>query len=258
MELNVKNLQVTLGNANIVKGVSLQVHDKQNVGIIGPNGCGKSTLLKAIYRVNPIKSGVVEMDGNDLRKMSPKEAAQNIAVVGQFNELSFDFSVQEMVLMGRSPHKRMMEGYNDKDYELTEEVLHKTELYGLRNRSYLSLSGGEKQRVILARAIVQQPKLLILDEPTNHLDIKFQFEVLDLVHSLNISTLSVLHNVEISAHYCDYLYAMKEGKIIAEGEPTKLINRETIHTLYDVDSEIYENPFTHELAVAYLPRRNCI
>lgn len=254
MELDVKDVHVTLGKAKIVNGVSLHVGDKQSVGIIGPNGCGKSTLLKAIYRVNPIESGSVEINGNDIHKMSPKEAARNIAVVGQFNELSFDFSVQEMVLMGRSPHKKMMEGYNEKDYALAEETMRKTELYSLKDRSYLSLSGGEKQRVILARAIVQEPKLLILDEPTNHLDIKFQFEVLDLVRSLHISTLSVLHNIELSARYCDHLYAMKAGKVIAEGSPSELINRNTIQTLYDVDSEIYENPITHDLAVAYLPK----
>lgn len=128
-------------------------------------------------------------------------------------------------------------------------------VYPLRQRSYLSLSGGEKQRVILARAIVQQPELLILDEPTNHLDIKFQFEVLDLVKDLNISTLCVLHNIELSARYCDYLYAMKQGRIVAEGAPNKLITKETIRTIYDVESEIYTNPVTQDLAVAFLPTR---
>lgn len=119
----------------------------------------------------------------------------------------------------------------------------------------ISLSGGEKQRVILARAIVQQPELLILDEPTNHLDIKFQFEVLDLVKDLNISTLCVLHNIELSARYCDYLYAMKQGRIVAEGVPNTLITKETIRTIYDVESEIYTNPVTQDLAVAFLPTR---
>lgn len=185
MELVVKDVHVTLGKAKIVNGVSLHVGERQSVGIIGPNGCGKSTLLKAIYRVNPIDSGEVLLNGQNVTKMSPKEAARHIAVVGQFNELAFDFSVQDMVLMGRSPHKKMMESYSEADYKLVEDTLRKTELYPLRQRSYLSLSGGEKQRVILARAIVQQPELLILDEPTNHLDIKFQFEVLNLVKDLN-------------------------------------------------------------------------
>ena len=239
----------------MVNGVSLHVGERQSVGIIGPNGCGKSTLLKAIYRVNPIDSGEVLLNGQNVTKMSPKEVARHIAVVGQFNELAFDFSVQDMVLMGRSPHKKMMEGYSEADYKLVEDTLRKTELYPLRQRSYLSLSGGEKQRVILARAIVQQPELLILDEPTNHLDIKFQFEVLDLVKDLNISTLCVLHNIELSARYCDYLYAMKQGRIIAEGAPNKLITKETIRTIYDVESEIYTNPITQDLAVAFLPTR---
>ena len=255
MELAVNNVCITLGSTRIVNGATLHVGDRQSVGIIGPNGCGKSTLLKAIYRVNPIDSGEILLNGQSVTKMSPREAARHIAVVGQFNELSFDFSVQDMVLMGRSPHKKMMEGYNENDYALVEDTLRKTELYALRDRSYLSLSGGEKQRVILARAIVQQPELLILDEPTNHLDIKFQFEVLDLVRDLNISTLCVLHNIELSARYCDYLYAMTGGHIVDEGRPQDLITKETIRTIYDVDSAIYTNPITHDLAVAFLPTR---
>lgn len=255
MELAVNNVCVTLGKTRIVNGATLHVGDRQSVGIIGPNGCGKSTLLKSIYRVNPIDSGEILLNGQSVTKMSPKEAARHIAVVGQFNELSFDFSVQDMVLMGRSPHKKMMEGYNENDYALVEDTLRKTELSPLRDRSYLSLSGGEKQRVILARAIVQQPELLILDEPTNHLDIKFQFEVLDLVRDLNISTLCILHNIELSARYCDYLYAMKGGHIVDEGRPQDLITKETIRTIYDVDSAIYTNPITHDLAVAFLPTR---
>ncbi|MCR5255109.1 MAG: ABC transporter ATP-binding protein [Acetatifactor sp.] len=258
MNLEVKELKVTLGRTNIVKGVSLKVEEGQSVGIIGPNGCGKSTLLKAIYRVNPIEKGKVLLNGKSMACMTPKEVAKNIAVVGQFNEMSFDFSVEDMVLMGRSPHKKMMEAFNDEDYCILDDALEKTELKGLRDRSFLSLSGGEKQRVILARAIAQKPKLLILDEPTNHLDVKFQFEVLELVKSLGISTLSVLHDVELSARYCDYIYALKAGKVVKEGTPQKLLTRETIRTLYDVDSEIYNNPITGALSVTYLPGREAV
>lgn len=134
MELVVKDVHVTLGKAKIVNGVSLHVGERQSVGIIGPNGCGKSTLLKAIYRVNPIDSGEVLLNGQNVTKMSPKEAARHIAVVGQFNELAFDFSVQDMVLMGRSPHKKMMESYSEADYKLVEDTLRKTELYPFRRR----------------------------------------------------------------------------------------------------------------------------
>lgn len=252
MELSVKDVHVTLDHAEIVKGVSLNVHDKQNVGIIGPNGCGKSTLLKAIYRVNPVFKGTITLNSENLIEMHAKEAARKIAVVGQFNELSFDFTVYEMVLMGRSPHKKFMESMTHEDYQKADEALEKTDLTSLKDRSYLSLSGGEKQRVILARALVQDPELLILDEPTNHLDIRFQYDVLNLVHSLHISTLSVLHNLEFSAKYCDYLYAMKDGKIINEGTPEQLITPDTIHKLYSINSAIYTNPITSELAIAYL------
>ena len=226
MELVVKDVHVTLGKAKIVNGVSLHVGERQSVGIIGPNGCGKSTLLKAIYRVNPIDSGEVLLNGQNVTKMSPKEAARHIAVVGQFNELAFDFSVQDMVLMGRSPHKKMMESYSEADYKLVEDTLRKTELYPLRQRSYLSLSGGEKQRVILARAIVQQPELLILDEPTNGLDPSGIHEIRNLIKSLPalydctvLISSHMLSEIELMA---DDIGILNHGRLLFEGELDEL------------------------------------
>lgn len=252
MKLCGKDVSIDIQGKQIVKKVCLKVEHNQTVGIVGPNGCGKSTLLKSIYKIIKPKDGAIFLDDIDLLKESEKKIAQNIAVVGQFNELSFDLNVYDMVIMGRSPYKSFMQSDTDEDKQLVEEALKKVDLWKLKDRSYLSLSGGEKQRVILARAMVQKPKFLILDEPTNHLDIKYQLQVLNIVRGLNVTTLSVLHDLELAAKYCDYIYAMKDGKIVAEGKPEEVFTKENIKLIYEVDSEIYTNPITKRLSIAYL------
>jgi len=199
MDLLVENIAVTLGKTAIIEDISLQVKNKQFVGLIGANGCGKSTLLKAIYKsIKPTK-GAVHLDELDVLKSSPKKVAKQLGVVGQFNELSFDFSVKQMVLLGRTPHKGMLESDNQNDDTIVLEALAQVNLSHYADRSYLSLSGGEKQRVILARAIAQQPEFMILDEPTNHLDIKYQLQILRHVKQMDIGILAALHDLELAA-----------------------------------------------------------
>lgn len=252
MELNAKSITIDIHQNTIVDTVSIKVKPNQTVGIIGPNGCGKSTLLKSIYKVLRPKRGTIFLNTLDILKESEKKIAQNIAVVGQFNELSFDFTVFEMVIMGRSPYKTFMQSDSKEDILLVDEALKKVNLLEFKNRSFQSLSGGEKQRVILARAIVQKPNLLILDEPTNHLDIKYQLQVLNIVKEMQITTLSVLHDLELAARYCDYLYAMKNGKIIVSGTPSEVLTKENILAIYEVNCEVFKNPITKYLSIAYL------
>ncbi len=252
MELKADNIAVTISGTDIVKDISLKVKEKQFVGLIGPNGCGKSTLLKSIYKVIKPKQGAVYLNDLDLLKASPKSVSRLMGVVGQFNEMSFDFTVLEMVLMGRTPHKGLMETDNTEDYRIAKEALEMVSLTEFAGRSYLSLSGGEKQRVILARAIAQQPKLLILDEPTNHLDIKYQLQILSVVRKMNIGILAALHDLELAAEYCDYLYVLKKGKAAASGSPKDILTKDLIREIYDVDCEIYTNPVTKQLGIAYM------
>ena len=255
MRLEAKDVNISISGKPIVQHLSIEVPDRKFSALLGANGSGKTTLLRSIYRTQKMDSGIVRLDDEDITHFSGKKLARNMAVMGQFNQINFDYTVLDIALMGRYPFHSLLEQEKERDYEMALEALDKVGMKSYRDRNFQSLSGGEKQRVILARAIVQQPELLILDEPTNHLDIKFQFEVLDLVKDLNISTLCVLHNIELSARYCDYLYAMKQGRIVAEGAPNKLITKETIRTIYDVESEIYTNPITQDLAVAFLPTR---
>ncbi len=252
MELRADNIWVTLSDTDIVKDISIKVKNKQFVGLIGPNGCGKSTLLKSIYKVIKPKNGKVHLNELDVLKSGPKMVSKLMGVVGQFNEMSFDFSVREMVLMGRTPHKGLMEADTEADFQIVKDALAKVSLSEYEDRSYASLSGGEKQRVILARAIAQQPEFLILDEPTNHLDIKYQLQILSVVKRMRVGTLAALHDLELAAHYCDYLYVVKKGKVAACGTPEEILTKRLISDIYEVECEIYKNPVTGGLSIAYL------
>ena len=172
MDIRVENLQAVLGGTQILRGVELQVGQRELVGVIGPNGSGKSTLLKCIYRVLKPTGGAVYLDGKALEDYSFKQSARRVAVVAQHNYYNFDFTVQDVVLMGRAPHKRALERDNARDYQLVAQALETVGMAAFAGRSFSTLSGGEQQRVILARALAQDTPCLILDEPTNQQDIK--------------------------------------------------------------------------------------
>ena len=251
MELVAKEMEIRIGKKEIIKNMSIHVKKQQFVGLIGPNGCGKSTLLKSIYKSLTPHKGSVFLNEVDVLKTSEKKVSQRLGVVGQFNEMNFDLTVQQMVMLGRTPHKKMLESDNQEDFQIVEEALVRTNLIDYKNRSFLSLSGGEKQRVILARTIAQQPKFMILDEPTNHLDIRYQIEILSCVKSLNIGVLAALHDLEMAAHYCDYIYAIKNGEVYAHGTPNEVLTSETIEALYQIKCQTYINPVTNNLGFAF-------
>ncbi|MDT1940740.1 MULTISPECIES: ABC transporter ATP-binding protein [Carnobacterium] len=250
-QLVAQNISVRIGKKDIVKDVTLRVDHQQFVGVIGANGCGKSTLLKSLYKSIKPEKGRVFLDELDVLKASNKIVAKHVSVVSQFNEMSFDLSVEQIVLLGRTPHKKLLESDTEADYQIVEQALAQTNLLQYRNRSFLSLSGGEKQRVILARAIAQQPHFIILDEPTNHLDIRYQLELLNNVKKMKIGVLAALHDLEMAASYCDYLYAMKDGEVIAKGTPEELLTGELIEELYQVQCQTFINPITKKMGFSY-------
>lgn len=253
MDLSVENIRVQLQHQSIVKDVSLAVKKGEFVGIIGPNGSGKSTLLKTIYRLIKPVEGTILLSGKNLSALPLSESAKSVGVVSQFNALNFDFTVFDMVMAGRTPHKRALSTNDRQDYELVCSALRQVGMEQYGDRNFSSLSGGEQQRIILARALAQQPKLLILDEPTNHLDIKYQLQLLALVKSLGIGVLSALHDLSLAAMYCDHLYVMKEGHIVASGPPRKILTAALIRDVYEIDCEIQENAATGMLTVCYYP-----
>ena len=164
MELRCDNIQYSIEGSRILNGISLGVSNNEFHTILGPNGCGKTTFLKTVYRITKPDLGAIYLDGKPLDNISIRKSAQNMAVVAQFNNLNFDCSVLDVVMLGRTPHLKMMEQEKKEDYKIAYNALKSVGMYEKRNRSYLSLSGGEKQRVVLARAITQQPTLLLLDE----------------------------------------------------------------------------------------------
>ncbi|EMB38545.1 MULTISPECIES: ABC transporter ATP-binding protein [Treponema] len=238
MVLDISSLSFNFGSKNILADIDLSIKDNGIVGIIGPNGSGKSTLLKCIYRVLKPKTGTIFIDGKNINDYQFKETAKKMAVVAQHNDTHFDFNVLEMVLIGRSPHKKFMERDSAEDIELAYKALEQVNMKDFADRNFSSLSGGEKQRIILARALVQNTDCLILDEPTNHLDIKHQLHFMSLAKDLKITVISAIHDLNIAAMYCDKIYALKEGQIIASGSVNEVITEEVIKTLYDVEAKI--------------------
>ncbi|MDO5292988.1 MAG: ABC transporter ATP-binding protein [bacterium] len=249
MMIETKGVTKRLGETSILKGINLNVRRNQLTGILGPNGSGKSTFLKCIYRTLKPDSGVILLDNKSLEQMKIKESAKKIAVLEQQNHYNFDFTVEEIVLMGRSPHKKLLEQDNKKDYEIVWSCLKEVGLEQFNNRIFSTLSGGEQQRVILARALAQETECLILDEPTNHLDIRYQLEVMELVKRKELTVFAAIHDLNIAAMYCDYLYLMKDGTIIAEGQPKDVLTAEYIKQVYEINTTIYtdENEQIHIL-----------
>lgn len=238
MNIKVDDLNITLEKNNILKDINIEVDNKEVVGIIGPNGSGKSTLLKCIYRVLKPNDGAILLDNIDIKDMSVKESSKRLAVLSQHNNYNFDFTVKDIVLMGRSPHKKFMERDNKNDYDIANEALKKVDMFEFKDRSFQSLSGGEQQRVILARALAQQPQCLILDEPTNHLDIKYQLQLMRIVKGLGIEVIAAIHDLNIAAMYCDKIYVLKDGEVIKYGKPKDILTQELIKDVYEVDSEV--------------------
>ncbi|MEG0798713.1 MAG: ABC transporter ATP-binding protein [Acidaminococcaceae bacterium] len=238
MEILTKAVQVFIGDKAILKGLNLTVQHQEFVGIIGPNGSGKSTFLKCVYRVQKPTAGMICLNGKKLDEMSYRESALQLAVVAQHNFHSFDFDVLQVVLMGRSPHKKMLDRDNAEDYALARKALQTVGLKGFEKRGFITLSGGEQQRVILARALTQQTECMILDEPTNHLDIKYQLQIMDIVKSLELTVVAAVHDLNIAAMYCDRLIAIKEGIIVGCDTPCNLLTEEFIYDLYEVRTKV--------------------
>lgn len=251
-KIQVKNLKFSIDNKEILKDISFDVPKGSFVGIIGPNGSGKSTLLKNIYRLYKPSSGKIILDNKDLFTMKDKECAKEIAVLAQESNSQFDFTVEQIVKMGRYPYKSVFEDYSKDDLKMVSEMLKKVGLDDYSHRSFSNLSGGEKQRALIARALVQNTDFLILDEPTNHLDIGYQIQLMDLVKSMKITTLSAIHDMNIASMYCDYLIVMKDGKIKKFGNVEEVITAQTLKEIFGVNAYVGKNPINKKLQVSFM------
>ena len=238
MDLTCKNISYSIKDKQILKNVSLNVSGNKFFTILGPNGCGKTTLLKSIYRVLKPSFGEILLNNKNIENIRLKDSAKEMAVVAQFNEINFDCNVEDIVMLGRSPHINFLQSEKQNDFDIVKDALRDVGMLDKANRSYSSLSGGEKQRVALARAIAQKPSLLLLDEPTNHLDIKYKLEILHIIKELNINVLAVLHDIQLACKFSDYLVLMKGGEIKYEGIPRQTVTESSMKDVYGVNCKI--------------------
>jgi iron complex transport system ATP-binding protein len=237
--LDVKDLKVSYGNRQILKGVDLSAYKGEVIGIIGPNGSGKTTLLKSMAKYLKPDSGDITISGRSIDDMDSREIARNVAVVSQVVSIDFDFSVKDIVLMGRTPYITGSE--TPEDIRIAEEAMKKTNTYQFRDRLVTQLSGGELQRVIIARALAQTPKILLLDEPTSHLDICYQAEIFGMVKEASLkglTVIAVIHDLNLAAHYCDRICLLKAGEIVSTGSPSSVFTEKNLEHTFNIKVEV--------------------
>jgi len=243
MMIEIKDLSYHYAEGpQVLKDVSFSVGKGEIFGIIGPNGSGKSTLLKLITGTLPLLSGDIFIDGRSVRKMNRTSLASIFSAVPQTFESTFPFTAIEMVLMGRFIHRKGTFFESREDLEIARGAMRLTDTIGFESRYIQELSAGERQRVIIARALAQRPKILCLDEPTSSLDIKYQIAICDLVKKLKIekglTILMVLHDLNLAAMYCDRIVLLKNGGIFSTGTPRDIINSNNILEVYETEVRI--------------------
>ncbi|MEU6732684.1 ABC transporter ATP-binding protein [Streptomyces physcomitrii] len=234
MNLTVEQLRVVLDGLPILRGVDLDVGDGDIVGLVGPNGSGKSTLLRAVYRSLRPAGGTVRVAGDDVWSLPARSAARRTAAVLQDSGSTGGLSATEMVSLGRTPHHGLLGREGRTDREAVSEAIERCGVAPFADREYASLSGGERQRVLLARALAQEPQLLVLDELTNHLDIRARFELLGLIRATGVTTLAVLHDLDLAARLCDRLVVLHEGAVAAAGPVLDVLTPKLMHTVFGV------------------------
>lgn len=232
--------------------IGLDIEPGQFVGLIGPNGSGKTSLLRCAYRYTRPDSGQVLLDGEDLWAHPPRWSARRIAVMLQEFPQDFGLTVADVVSMGRTPHQTLLGGDNADDLELVERILGQFHLAALRHQPFALLSGGEKQRVLLARALVQQPRLLILDEPTNHLDPRYQLELLRTLRQLNLTTLASFHDLNLAAAFCDRLIVMVDGRVLTSGTPAEVLTAERLSQVFGVPALVDRHPIAGHPRITWI------
>ena len=257
MKIEIQNLSFQYGSHQVLDGVTFSVSPGKFVGIIGPNGSGKTTLLKVLSRILQPTGGSVTIGGQPLAQVTQKELARTMAVVSQDTNIGYQFTVEDVVLMGRAPYLGRFQSESLEDYEIVRQALEVTGCSHLRERSITELSGGERQRVIIARALAQQPKVLLLDEPTSHLDIGYQQEILDLVKRLStvegLTVVAVLHDLNLAAYFCHELVLLHRGRIVACGQPTEVLTADNIEKVYATRVLVTPHPVFGTPQISLLP-----
>lgn len=236
--IEIHSLDYTATEKRILSSVTLNVAHNHFVGLVGPNGSGKTSLLRHIYRVLPVEKRTVFVNGIPLEDYSYKSSARQITVLKQENSSEFDYSVMEMVLMGRAPHKSLYDVNTKEDYDCAMNALQFVGMDQCAVELFATLSGGEKQRVLMARSLAQETDILLLDEPTNHLDVHYQWKIMQLIKSLGKTVFSVFHDLNLALSFCDYLYVLDAGEVVAQGKPDEVITRDLLREVFRIDGQL--------------------
>ena len=255
-----ENITAGYDNHTILNDVSISIPSNKISIIIGANGCGKSTLLKTMARLIKPTSGQVTMDGKPINKIPPKQLARVLGLLPQSPIVPEGITVTDLVGRGRYPHQTFLSGWTKKDYEAVSEAMEIMNITEFADRNIDELSGGQRQRVWIAMALAQQTDILFLDEPTTYLDITYQVEILDLLTDLNQkhgkTIVMVLHDINLSARYADYIFALYKGKLVAEGEPSKVITSKLIEDVFGLHCTVIKDPVSGSPSVIPIGRHH--
>ncbi len=253
MRLKVDKISFSYDSVEALENISFELEQEEILGIVGPNGSGKTTLLRCINRVLKPKTGVVFLDKVNLSLIRQKEIAKEIGVVPQNSINRFPFTVFDTVLMGRFPHLGRFDKEKKEDFDLVDRSLRISGITHLASRLITEISGGEHQKVIIARALAQEPKVLLLDEPTLHLDINHQMELLELLRVLakkeSLIIVMVSHDLNLAARYADRILILKEGEIYRAGLPEKILTPSNVKEVYGIEVEIFRSSATNSLNI---------
>jgi iron complex transport system ATP-binding protein len=235
--ISASDVSVDYDGRLVVDGVELHAGPGEMVGLIGPNGSGKTTLLRTLYAALRPRAGLVTVDDEPVTRLRGAELARRIAVVAQETPSDLPVTVADMVLLGRAPHRSALAALSREDHRAAAAALTRVGARHLADRRYATLSGGEKQRVLVARTLAQQADHLLLDEPTNHLDIGYQHELLRMVGRLGVTTVVVLHDLNLAARYCTRLVLLDHGQVVVAGTPDEVLTPDTLRRVYGIHVE---------------------
>lgn len=244
--IEVKRLDYAYGERKVLEEICAGFQPGRVYGLLGPNGSGKTTLLKNMaFLLNPGKN-TVYINEMDMTTLSVSQIAKEISVVPQNSHIAFDFTVTDIVMMGRTPYMRSFANESSEDQQIVEWAMQTAGIEHLGDRSIRNISGGELQRVIIARALAQKSNIILLDEPVSQLDIRHQLSIMetiqDLAHEHGLTIVVILHDLNLAAEFCDYIYLMKDGKIVQGGEPKEVLTFDMIEKVYEIVCLVYENP----------------
>ena len=247
-DISIENTSFSYGlsEENLLDGINLNIEKGKFIGILGPNGCGKSTLLKVILKYLNPKEGIIKIENKELKEYTQSELAEILSFVPQKSSLTMPLTVEDVVYMGRVPYiKNRWTGFDREDREKVEKIMQMLKIDKFKNRVIFSLSGGEFQRVLLARALAQNTNIMLLDEPTSALDMNYALEIMRLtsyfVQNESLTAVMVLHDLNLASMYCDSIILLKNGKIAYEGTPKELFRPEILEEIYGFNCEVIEN-----------------